>query len=109
MSFRQIEDVDGWVQANGGADRLRACLSAGIFGNDVRTIALANEWLRSEEQRMNAEQAAIDRDLRMREVAAAEEAAKSAKESALAATKSARWAVWAVVVAVVALLVAGFK
>jgi hypothetical protein len=109
MSFRAIEDVDNWVQANGDADYLRACISTGIFGNDVRSIGLANEWLRLKEQRENAEQAAIDRDLRLREVAATEDAAKSAKESALAAAKSARWAVWAVIVAVAALGVAAFK
>ncbi|RQO33939.1 hypothetical protein DBR37_12470 [Herminiimonas sp. KBW02] len=102
MSFRQIEDVDAWVQANGGVDRLRACISVGIFGNDVRSIALANEWLRLEEQKVNADQANFDRELRVREVAATEDAAKSAKLSA-------RWAFLAMLISLAAFAVAALK
>lgn len=106
MAFESVEDAEAWAEANGGEDGLRASIGAGVFGNNLKTIAFATEWLRQQEQ-VRAEAAVThERALRLREVAAAEAAAIAARDSADAASASAEAAVrsirWAKIAAAVA-------
>ena len=116
MGFESMEQVAAWAEANGGQKALRVAIRRGIFGNDKRSIAFAEEWLsqvevqreRKRSDALNAE----ERALREREVAAQESAAESArrstvdaKRSADAAIRAARWTFVAAAVAGVALIV----
>ncbi|MBV6324905.1 hypothetical protein [Duganella violaceipulchra] len=50
MAFSTFEEVGPWAEENGGADGLRQALAGGRFGNELRSIMFAQEWLRQFDQ-----------------------------------------------------------
>ena len=113
MPFESLEAVAAWAEANGGEAALKAALAQGRFGNNRRSIALAEQWLVDQKRGRNlkrgAEIHAEERGFREREIAAQESAAESAKRALLeakraadAAERSARWTLVAGAMAVLA-------
>jgi hypothetical protein len=116
MGFSTVDEAAAWAEGNGGEQGIREALAAGRFGADKRTIETCKEWLRQKEEAREHEAIDEERQLRTREVMAAEisataarESADAAKDSADAAKRSARWAGWAAIIALLAVVVAVFK
>ena len=116
MAFESTEQVAAWAEKNGGEEGVRIAVADGRFAKNVRTIANAEAWLRQQDEAREDRRGADERQLRAREVAAAEasavaarDAADAAKVSAAAAKKSALWAGLAVVVAILAVIVGLLK
>jgi len=93
-SFKSIDDVQSWVNAN-SEEKLRNAVESGRFASENKRQAEA--WLNARDRAQASEEAKSDRALIERSVAAAERSADSARSSA-------KWAMWAVIVAVVALI-----
>ena len=116
MGFSTIEEVAAWAEHNGGEKGLSEASAQGRFGNELRSINLINMWFAQQEAARQEERIRVERELRNREVIAAEtsataarESADAAKVSADAARKSAHWAIWAAIIALLAVVVAVFK
>ncbi len=50
MSFSTFEQVTPWADENGDADGLRQASAVGRFGNELRSIMFAQEWLKQFDQ-----------------------------------------------------------
>lgn len=116
MPFESIEQAEAWAEANGGEQGMRVAIGDGRFGNNLRGIEYAKEWLRQREKEREKQALIEEQRLRAREVRAAEasakatqEAADAARDSARSAKDAAKWAMFAVIIAVVAAIVAVAK
>lgn len=93
--FKSLDDVQGWVDAN-GVEALRHAVVSGRFGSQNKHQAEA--WLNTYDRAQVMQEAETNRALYERSVSAAEQSAKAARSSA-------KWAMWAVIIAVVAIIV----
>lgn len=96
--FQTLDDVEQWVQKNGGIEALRLALRRGDFGVRVTTTKMAMLYIEREDRRVADAHEAAERARREREVSAIEASATEAKRSRR----------WAIVSAVAALLAAFF-
>lgn len=113
MLFESLAEAAAWAEGNGGEQGLRVAIQSGIFGNNQRGIAFAEEWLPQQDAARGKATLRDEQLLRAREVRAAEasaivarDSADSAKAAAEAARVSARWSIWMTVIALVAVIVA---
>jgi hypothetical protein len=110
--FRDFDDVAAWVREQPGdpVAVLDQAIGTDRFSGRNRTLAvryrdkLMEEVIQAEGERRER-LAAVERELRAREVTCAEMSAQAAVDSANHAAASARWAKWALLVSGVALLV----
>ena len=94
--------MGAWAETNGGEDGLRQALAGGIFGNDMRTLAHINYWLKSvEDARAAVKQAAFEK-LQAESLNAAVRSAAASERSA----RSTEFAAWAAAAGAAATLVA---
>lgn len=93
-----------------GETKVQENLAQKIYGSSK--IALVNEWLRKQEEKLNQEKSDLESLFKQQELSKAEEANRLAREAitvsreqASAAARSARWAKIAAIIAVIAAII----
>lgn len=66
--FKTVQDVQEWVDANGGVEQLRLARERGAFGLDPTTNLLITGYLERHDRRIEEAHAADERKRREREV-----------------------------------------